>query len=658
MNTSSSLFSCPATLVPLSQLATRVPIDTTAMATPKLYQDLRTALACLYSLSPSTATPQIDPRAAHDFLMNLQSRNVRRKLHSIQQSDRALSKQKEVGSASKLAEEVEGSTWLACLALLCCPHAESEERMFASQTLMHRLRRAKLMEAIDLEIEDPNKYLSPQLDVNLQLLATDYAEWMQQFHPVLSRLVTISNANNEEQLKGELTMLTLAAIMYLMASHYSNDANVQPLIFTLSNALAVTALRLRFTPQSVSSCDNNKATPTSAPLVTMMLQSLSAAATDSNMNSSALFRCLCSCLGVIPEALLSSSGGAMGRISIDPRCIQAAHEELRQPVTGMYLMWEALRHENLDNEVVIANLLVTCQKWAKCLPLPQDFVEYTVPLANRLLVSSSSHSKMAALSYLIAIYESGAWTFEYILTFSLGLSSEQLSTAQSANKKRQTSRSKRRQQERIDTTATDDLRMQAKAECRHRGEMACLATRLVWDGLSAAVRLSLATSNFDGEGPVGCLCACANACLPHWLRHSSSEEDAALAVSIMTVIQEIASHSERSVRALVYEPLYTLNTALLEAARVRNAASLPPLPPPPTRMETVVANHLFQVRGIFDCNDSTMTLLPPASPLTDALFFSVQCILQHPATIRLTTLTIWLKIMTRRWRSNETTFGT
>ena len=274
------------------------------MATPRLFHDVRTALACLYSLSPNSKTT-ISAQQAHDFLMHFQSRNVRRKLHSIQQSDCDLSKQNNTDYATnrhKLAEQVEaGSTWLACLALLSCAHAESTERLFAAQTLMHRLRRTKIMEAIDLEMEDPNKYLSPQFNVNLQLLVTDYAEWMQQFHPALSSLVqrflsqhSIGNATNEEQVKGELAMLTLASIIYLMASHFPhndpNTSSIQPLLSTLSNALAVTALRLRFTPQSVTlSSDNNKATPTSAPLVTMILQSLSAAAAaDSNTNGCTL----------------------------------------------------------------------------------------------------------------------------------------------------------------------------------------------------------------------------------------------------------------------------------------------------------------------------------------------------------------------------------
>ena len=573
------------------------------MATPRLFQDLRAALGCLYCLSPG-ATGHMDSRKAHDFLLHLQSRNVRRKLYSIQQSDRDQQKKNDTdelsNKTSQLADEIQGSTWLACLALLCSAQADSAERLFAAQTLMHRVRRAKLSEAIDLEMEDPNKYLNSELNVNLQQLAIDYAQWMRHFHPLLGNLVqqfltkhSLGDTMDEEQLKGELSMLTLAAITYLTASH-SLNANIQPLLFTLGSSLAATALRLRFTPQSIH-C-STKATPTSVPLVTMIVHSLSTAATAaSNNNAAALFSCMCSCLGVIPETVVSSGGGAMGRISIDPRCVQAAHEELRQPSTGVYLLWEAIG-QNLTDPSLQTNLLLTWQKWAKCLPLPLDFVESTVPLARQLL-ASSLQQQTAALSYLIAIYESGSWTAEFILTFSLGLSAEQLSNYQPPNKKRQTSRSKRRQQERLDTTATDDLRAQAEAECRHRGEMACRTTLLVWEEFASAVRLSLTAQSADigGEGPLGCLCACANACLPHWLRYSSSSEDAALARSIMELFQEICAHYNRAVRALSYEPLYTLNAALLTATRARY--NLSPLPLPlPTEMETLVSNHLYQVR--------------------------------------------------------------
>ena len=595
----------------VGRIAATLPDKT--MATPRLFQDLRMALKCLYSLSSNERTSHLDSQKAHDFLLHIQTRNVRRKLHSIQQSDRDQrnksknQSQEDVSKPSQLADEVEGSTWLACLAVLCCDNADSAERLFAAQTLMHRLRRSKLLESIDLEMEDPNRYLSSDLKVNLQLLATDYVHWMNHFHPKLGSLVqqyltehAINDDTNEEQLKGELTILTLAAITYVTASHAQHDGHhVQPLICTLGNSLATTALRLRYTPQSVSMQSDNinvsKATPFSVPIVTMILRSLltAMAALDPNKeNSAALFQCQCLCLGVIPEALLSSGGGAMGRISIDPRCIQAVHEELRQPSTGVYLWFEALRNCNL-NDIVSSNLLDTCQKWAKSLPLPQDFIDHTVPLAGQLLISPCSpQSKAAALAYLCAIFEVGAWTADYILTHSLGLSSEQLSP-QPINKKKQSSRSKRRQKERIDSTATDDTRDSAIAECRHRGEMSCRTARLIWEGLAVNVRHALTQSvDFGGEGPVGCLTACANACLPHWLRYpSSSSEDAALAVELCEMVQEIASHSDRNVRVLSYEPIFTLSSALTEKALARYSH----VPPQQlTELESIVANHLFQ----------------------------------------------------------------
>lgn len=582
-----------------------------SMATPRLFQDLRMALKCLYSLSSDERTSHLDSQKAHDFLLHIQARNVRRKLHSIQQSDRDQrnknknQSQEDVSKPSQLADEVEGSTWLACLAVLCCDYADSAERLFAAQTLMHRLRRAKLSEAIDLEMEDPNRYLSSDLNVNLHLLATDYLHWMNHFHPKLGMLVqqyltehVINVDTHEEQLKGELTILTLAAVTYLIASHATQDGHhVHPVVCTLGNSLATTALRLRYTPQSVSiqSINDNKATSFSVPIVTMILHSLMAAVNvfDPNKeNASALFQCQCLCVGVIPEALLSSGGGAMGRISIDPRCIQAVHEELRQPSTGVYLWFEALRDCNL-NDIVRSNLLDTCQSWAKSLPLPQDFIDHTVPLAGQLLVTPCTpQSRASALAYICAIFEVGAWTADFILTHSLGLSSEQLSP-QPINKKKQSSRSKRRQKERIDSTATDDSRSQALAESRHRGDMACRTTHLIWDGLAANARHALTHSvDTGGGGPVGCLTACANACLPHWLRYSSSSsEEAALAVSIMELVQEVASHSDRNVRVLAYEPIFAANSTLLEVARARYSH----VPPQQlTELESTVANHLFQ----------------------------------------------------------------
>jgi hypothetical protein len=543
----------------------------------------------------------------------MQSRNVRRKLHSLRQSDRDQQKKCEKSSIepqpkqAQLSDERQGSTWLACLALLCSPDAVSAERLFAAQTMMHRLRRTTLSEAIDLEMEEPSTLLTSSLDVNLPQLAADYLQWMRHFHPLLASLVhtfltdpRFGDEVDEDQLKGEISMLTLAAITYLTACSGQSDQNIEPLIYTLGSSLAAIALRLRFTPRSIMT--ETKATTASAPLVTMVVHSLSTVAaadsTDNSVTQTAVYSCLCSCLSAIPDTLLTTAGGALGRFSIDPHCVQAAHEELRQPSTGVHLLWEALcRAVPSDNPPMSlrAKLLITCQKWAKWLPLPHDFVEHTVPLACQHLSSSNTTpaAHKAALSFLIIIYESGAWTAPYILSFSLGLSSDQLAVT-SANKKRQSSRSKRRQNEKLESTATEALRVQAEAECLHRGETACLITKLVWEGLAVAARQELehySGTNMDGgEGPVGCLCACANVCLPHWLKHPSPQEAyQPLAKAIMDTFQEVCSNGDRTVKALSYEPICTLNTALLASARDRVSTQQPP-----TDMELTVADHLFQ----------------------------------------------------------------
>jgi hypothetical protein len=581
------------------------------MAFPRLFDDLRTALACLYSLSHDAAR-KMDSREAHDFLLYMQSRNVRRKLHSLRQSDRDQQKSCEKSSSepqpkqAQLSDERQGSTWLSCLALLCSSDADSAERLFAAQTMMHRLRRTKLSEAIDLEMEEPSTLLTPSLDVNLPQLAAEYVQWMRHFHPLLESLVQhfltdprFGDEVDEDQLKGEISMLTLSAITYLTACSGHSDPNLEPLIYTLGSSLASIALRLRFTPRSIMT--QTKATAASAPLVTMVVRSLStAAATDSTNNiitQTAIYSCLCSCLSAIPDTLLATAGGALGRFSVDPHCVQAAHEELRQPSTGVHLLWEALCHTMPSNDQPVSlqeKMLITCQKWAKWLPLPHDFVEHTVPLAGQHLSSPNTNpaAQKAALSYLIVIYESGAWTAPYILSFSLGLSSDQLAVA-AANKKRQSSRSKRRQKEKLESTATDTLRVKAEVECHHRGETACRTTRLVWERLAAAARQALehhSGPNVEGgEGPVGCLCACANVCLPHWLKNPSLQEAfQPLAQAIMDAFQEVCSNGDRTVRALSYEPLYTLNTALMASARDRVSTQQPP-----TDTEVNVADHLF-----------------------------------------------------------------
>ena len=110
--------------------------------TPILLPKLRAALGRLYSLPGCPPSHDLAADAAvHTFLVDLQSRNVRRRRESHLKSLRA----REDGSAyhdmtaAPLESDV-GSTWLACLCLLTIPDAHHAERLFAAQTLLGRLR--------------------------------------------------------------------------------------------------------------------------------------------------------------------------------------------------------------------------------------------------------------------------------------------------------------------------------------------------------------------------------------------------------------------------------------------------------------------------------------------------------------------------------------
>jgi hypothetical protein len=100
--------------------------------TPRLYSYLRLALGALYSLNHHQLQHSLSLHEAHDFLINIQSRNVRRKLESLQQ--------RQLDTNSLHQEQIDdwGSSWLACLAVLLNPDSHPTERLFCAQTLFCR----------------------------------------------------------------------------------------------------------------------------------------------------------------------------------------------------------------------------------------------------------------------------------------------------------------------------------------------------------------------------------------------------------------------------------------------------------------------------------------------------------------------------------------
>ena len=507
------------------------------------------ALATLYSLPHQHHS--LTSHEAHDFLMEFQARNVRRKLQSIQMRivDMAKKGRQDVPVGDE--EQITfGSSWLACLMVLMQPDTHSAERLFCAQTLMHRLRRSKMAEAIDLEIEiQPGTY---HADTTLR----SYQDWITACHAPLGQLIarhlensaTASNnfIQDEERIKCELSLITLA----FLAFHHSLqvDEHTQPLLTTLGAAMAAIALRLRYTPQSMA----QGVPASSTPMVHMILHALQTVAPPHHDIS----LCACACLGAIPDTILASPGGARSKISIDPRCLVAAHEELRNPATGVYPLWQALA--GTTNTTA---LLWTCERWAKYLPLPwEGFVEPSLTHVQRNLEHPSS------MAYLVAIFEAASKTPEKILSFSLGLDPQN-----QANKKRQSSKSKKRQKELLEEGSTDGKRSEAMAEFHHRGDIACKTAAIVWNDLQPVIASS-------PEG-VACLCACVNVCLPHWIRHAPTQSPE-LVQSIMAAFQEVCLHPDRNIRGQTYEPLCNLHSAMQELDE-----SSP--------LESIMVDHLF-----------------------------------------------------------------
>jgi hypothetical protein len=708
---------------------------------PQPYQlhNLRLSLASLYSLHPPSSpgshhntggSGRPTTQQAHDFLLQFQSRNVRRKIQS----------QKQPCTVTVVDPNDVGSTWLANVALLCrfvlgsggggednshySNIVTSSEALFAAQTLSHRLRRIKLSEAVDVEME-PNPELpveqqqnhvlqlqhqqqvqqqqqqqsTPQSMDSMQVLET-YRNWSRCLHPMLSPMVHNyhpQESADEECIKGELAMITIAAIIYcITASQYQHPhphhqhghdsspvpttrSSLRPLISTLGSALAVIAARLRYISQSL---------PHPAPhtqfMVVMILQSLQFARDTAlqqphqQPNDALLQReriiyahVVYACLAAIPDGLLTGcsggsgdgggggGGGAHGRISMDPRCFRAVTTELRLSASGCSLVWRALMDLHLpsinganninmpqDDVCLIVLFLTTCEQWAKYVALPLELVHATVPLINQAFgtanptvghhvhqhTNSTERQSLppvasAAMAYWIALVEAGTWTVEQILTASLMQPNE---ASQQPNKKRQTSRSKKRNKEELDKRTTNDVLDNAQAEVAIRGQVACQTAMMTWERFrpiltaelhAMAVRCQQSGGGDEddevpGDGPINGITACANACLPTVLRQSvqvlhrdtssggstasngsntsSHQSESSLSsslqlfVAIAQGVQEICSSPLRIVRAFAAETLYTLHAALLEVV-----ASYGPLP---GDFEAEVANHFFRVR--------------------------------------------------------------
>ena len=223
-----------------------------------------------------------------------------------------------------------GSIYVSSLALILTSNAtslnSSHERIFAAQTLNHRCRSVKLVEAYDIEAEDGLECGVARLvlaweemkqngDCGSEESKVILNAWLERYVPMLVNSCGGGECNNslchggqllkvvlerhssslsigsdegergEERIKGNLIMLTLAVALYTSAFaeceeeyHHSQQQQrfhqprtpwANAVLSELGSALSVTALRIRYRPTK-----NKSDTPTNEPGVPPLIDLL------------------------------------------------------------------------------------------------------------------------------------------------------------------------------------------------------------------------------------------------------------------------------------------------------------------------------------------------------------------------------------------------
>jgi hypothetical protein len=591
---------------------------------PHLLPHLRLALSVLYSLPISQSSipnASVSSKDAHDYLMQFQSRNVRRKLKAQGQRQTDSQQTQQQQQNETLDAEDYGSAWLACLALISSligggggaggsssqqQPVHYAEALFAAQSMVHRLRKVKLCEAIDIEAEPP--MLLPLGNAQPVAIYQTLGKWRETLMNGISFCdLPQPSSEDEDCIKGEISLLTVGELMYCLALRYHGEGldHIRPLLSTLASAMAVMAARLRFTPQAVP-----HPAPNTQPVVTMIIQTLqhvhrSISAKTTTESPEKLMQVysfvLYTCMTGIPDALLAGCGNG-GRLSVDPRCYTALTSEVR--TLGISLLCQSFADLPPPEGAFKIMFLHMCEEWARYVPLPFDFVESSIPMietafANAVGPHHPTQQQMqeahAAMRYWIAIMEGGSWSMDQVLTASL----IQISSAsQQGGKKRQSSRSKKRQKEALENRTTSDHMTLAQNELQHRGEVACQTTMRTWETFRELLRRDLASvaendDEVQGDGPVGGITACANACLPFLLRQSeNSQEQIKLFQVIGEAVADVCCSPSRMIRGFASEPLYALQSTLVDICSTKTSLD--------KTMQELISTHFFQVslRGI------------------------------------------------------------
>lgn len=610
---------------------------------PILLPKFREAISHLYLLDKNcNATSQ---KEAHEYLIEFQSRNIRRKVISLHQKRRDA--QSDVSTVLVPDIDTNGSSFYASLPLLFSISSRDIQRLFCAQTILHRLRRMKTNEAIDFEMEN---FDSPHMNVNtlVNFILSNcskeessqywtefmkfHGEQCSSFHVNLlgkalqdyfhntvknSSFMNMPSSDIEDRIKGEMTLLILGCGMYFnVYCHFVNtfingndgDSLLQPMLETLSSAITIIALRLRYTSASV----HNNTPASESPIVTMIMQTFQSIAEiasnqthldilqnvidddvinqklineNQNLCRRTLSRCVCVSLASIPDSILGSPGGARGRLSLDPKCIMAANTELRNEQTGLNLLKEAfsfLLDGAIDRGYIQMQILIASEKWARFVPLPLDFAEFTLSSSLSAMTEHSKDLNLSFCAYLIRIFEGAALTIDQVQAAAAGMTSEADSATHQLGRKKQSSKAKKRHKERLDSVlnAGETKRQEAEREAFMRGKVGCSTAVFTWEYMNSNLVSNLHHLNHYvdeiviGEGPVGCMCNSISACIPQFVRHGdlieNETESLKLCNHLIDALKIICSSDNISVRALTYEHIESIHKVLVECAATKS----------------------------------------------------------------------------------------
>ena len=395
-------------------------------------------------------------------------------------------------------------------------------------------------------------------------------------------------SNHEEKLKGEVSLLLTACLIFIQndwekskLSTYS-DFSQDPIISTLSSSMAILALRLRciLVYSTQNSMDDSQYN-----LVKLVVEALDQTRTYFEVHPANFAICVCSSLAAIPDAIFGSPGGARGRLSIDPKHVKTCYSELNDKRQGVEFVkhtfhglsslspsWLGSKETKMKVDFF---LLIACERWTKFFTLPLDFIEMTIPLVEGYFDDAHCASvfsiQRVALSYFIRLFEGACMDAEDIHALYLGLSSEQLDATDQDGKTRQSSKSKRRLKERIESSSalvgTDSLLLHAGREAFDRGEVACQSSVLLWATLFKSIDSGLERlqngDTIDGEGVIGCLIACINACSPHIIAFSSEIKYHSLLQNLIWSTGKICCSPCRYVRSFALDIIINVHSALV-----------------------------------------------------------------------------------------------